>query len=79
VGIWPCSLHQPLPTVPVPLRHPDPDVALPLTQILHQVYRNARYDLQVNYRNAPPAPDLGEADAVWLDAFLRERGVRVEE
>jgi hypothetical protein len=76
VGIWPCALQKPLPTVPVPLRRPDPDVVLSLTQVLQQVYRNARYDLQVDYRTAPPPPDLAPEDATWLDAQLRERGMR---
>jgi hypothetical protein len=58
------------------LRRPDPDVVLSLTQVLQQVYRNARYDLQVDYRTAPPPPDLAPEDATWLDAQLRERGMR---
>ncbi len=76
VAIWPCALARPLPTIPVPLRHPDPDVALPLNQVVHQVYRNARYDLRIDYRAAPPPPDLAAEDAAWLDAHLRERGWR---
>lgn len=78
IAIWPCALQKPLPTVPVPLRHPDPDVALNLTQIVQQVYRNARYDLQVDYRTALPPPDLNPDDATWLDAHLREKGLRRE-
>jgi hypothetical protein len=76
IAIWDCPLQRPLPTVPVPLRRPDPDAALPLTQILHQVYRNARYDLQVDYRVAPPPPELSAEDAAWLNEHLRERGLR---
>lgn len=76
IAIWTCSLQRPLPTIPVPLRRPDPDVALPLNQLLHQVYRNARYDLQVDYRADPPPPELSAEDAAWLDAHLRERGLR---
>jgi hypothetical protein len=76
IAIWPCDLRKPLPTVPVPLRHPDPDVALNLTAIVQQVYRNARYDLQVDYRAAPPPPDLSPEDAAWVDDHLRERDLR---
>jgi hypothetical protein len=65
-----------LPRVAVPLRRPDPDVVLNLTAVLQQVYRNARYDLQVDYRDPPPPPDLAPDDAAWLDAHLRERGLR---
>lgn len=76
IAIWPCTLQKPLPTVAVPLRRPDPDVPLPLTTILHQVYRNARYDLQIDYRVDPPPPDLRPADAAWLAERLQERGLR---
>ena len=76
IDIWTCALQQPLPTVPVPLRRPDPDAPLPLTLIVHQVYRNARYDLRIDYRQPPPPPDLAPDDAAWLDAHLRAKGLR---
>ncbi|MBC8159647.1 MAG: DUF4058 family protein [Roseiflexaceae bacterium] len=75
-AIWPCALRAPLPTLPVPLRRPDPDVVLSLTQVVQQVYRNARYDLQVEYRADPPPPELADDDAAWLDAHLRAKGLR---
>jgi hypothetical protein len=76
IAIWPCALHVPLPTVPVPLRSPDPDVALPLTDLVQQVYRSARYDLQVDYREPPPPPELAAEDAAWLSAHLQAAGLR---
>jgi hypothetical protein len=76
VAIWPCPLQHPLPRVPVPLRRPNPDVALDLTQIVRQVYQNARYDLQVDYRSDPPPPALSADESRWLDTCLRERGLR---
>lgn len=48
--------------VAVDAPRPDPDVALNLTAVVQQVYRNARYDLQVDYRDAPP-PELNPEDA----------------
>ena len=77
VEIWPIALHAALPTVPVPLLRPDPDVALNLGRVLHQIYRNARYDVQVDYRQTPPPPALSAEEATWLDAHLHERGLRV--
>ncbi|WP_448337488.1 DUF4058 family protein, partial [Chloroflexus aurantiacus] len=53
-----------------------PDVPLPLTTLVHQVYRNARYDLRIDYRQPPPPPDLTPDEAAWLDAHLRARGLR---
>jgi hypothetical protein len=76
IAIWPCSWQQPLPTVPVPLRAPDPDAKLSLSAVLRQIYRNARYDVQLDYSAPPPQPELSPVDAAWLDAHLRERGLR---
>ncbi len=76
IAIWPCSLHMPLPTVPVPLHAPDPDAALNLTAVVHAVYQDARYDLQVDYRADPPPPALSPDDAAWLHAHLKAAGLR---
>jgi hypothetical protein len=76
IEIWPLSLRAPIPLVPIPLHAPDPDIALEITQALARIYTSARYDLRIDYRQAPPPPDLLAADAAWLDAHLRARGLR---
>jgi hypothetical protein len=76
INVWPLALRTPIPVVPVPLRYPDADVPLDLNRALQQIYASARYDVQVDYRRPPPAPDLPADDAAWLDALLRERGLR---
>ena len=76
VDVWPLSLREPVPPVPVPLQYPEPDVPLDVGAALREIYASARYDLQVNYRADPPPPDLSPDDAAWLDAHLRERGLR---
>lgn len=76
IGIWPLGLADPLPVVPVPLRYPDPDVPLDLGAVLRRVYTLGSYDLRVDYRQPPPAPDLSIDEAAWLDRLLRERGLR---
>lgn len=76
VGVWPISLRTPIPLLPVPLHPPDSDVALDLGAALRQIYASARYDRQVDYRTAPPPPELDAEDAAWLDAHLREKGLR---
>ena len=76
IDVWPVGLRDALPVLPVPLAYPDADVALDLGQVLHQVYRNARYNRQVDYQHDPPAPDLTATDAEWLAAHLRARGLR---
>lgn len=74
--IWPLALDVPLPTLPVPLLPPDPDVALDLAAALRQIYIRARYERRIDYRADPPPPELAPQDAAWLAEHLRERGLR---
>jgi hypothetical protein len=67
-SVWPISVRQPLPTVPIPLLAPDPPVPLDLGQALRTAYERARYDLRVDYRT-PPVPSLSTADAAWAEAL----------
>lgn len=61
--IWPIRLRDPLPTLPIPLRAPDPDVRIDLQAVLHRVYDAARY---VNYiYEGAPYPALSATDADW--------------
>lgn len=77
--VWPLSLRLPIPRVPVPLRRPDPDVALDLTAALRQIYASARYERRIHYQEAPPAPELSSEDTIWLHTQLCERGLRVQQ
>jgi hypothetical protein len=74
-ALYPVRLHEPLPTVPVPLRPEDPEPQLDLQAILHTAYDRGRYDLAVDYRDEPE-PALPPDDARWADALLREQGLR---
>jgi len=76
IEIWPLSLREPIVSVPVPLRHPDPPVVLNLGLAIADTYRRARYDLEIDYRESPPPPELLNEDAAWLDAHLRAHGLR---
>lgn len=76
VEIWPIRLQDPLPAVAVPLREEDPDVGLDLTAALKRVYASARYDLRIDYQQAPPPPELSPEDAAWVDRTLHEAGLR---
>jgi hypothetical protein len=76
IEIWPIGLREALPVVPVPLRRPDPDVALDLGAALRQIYNSARYERRIDYRTDPPLPALPAEDIAWLDALLHEHGLR---
>ncbi|HEX2476458.1 MAG TPA: DUF4058 family protein, partial [Lacipirellulaceae bacterium] len=49
---WP--LEQPLPTIPIPLRAPDPDILLNLEDVFHTTYERGRYRKSIDY-SQPPA------------------------
>jgi hypothetical protein len=72
-SVWPISVRQPLPTVPIPLLAPDPPAPLDLGQALHTAYERARYDLRVDYRKLA-VPPLSQADAAWAEALLEPPG-----
>jgi Protein of unknown function (DUF4058) len=72
-SVWPISVRQALPIIPIPLLHPDPPVPLDLGQALRTAYERARYDLRVDYRK-PPAPPLLPADAAWAAALIGPSG-----
>ena len=67
VGVWPISLRDPLPTIPVPLRSPDSDVRLDLQQLVHEVYEKAGYEDYI-YGSEPQPPLIAE-DRAWRPAF----------
>jgi hypothetical protein len=75
-SVWPISVRQPLPTIPIPLLPPDPPVLLELGQALRAAYSRARYDLRVDYRKRP-IPPLSAADAAWVAALMGSLGGRL--
>jgi len=57
-------VRDPIPDFPVPLLPPDPEVTVPLNQLMHELYGRAGYDLAINYRQ-PLDPPLAPADMEW--------------
>jgi hypothetical protein len=70
VEAWPIKLQEPLPTLPVPLRSPDPDVVLDLSAVLRAIYDEALYHLSIDYTQDPPPPPLPPEDLAWLRTQL---------
>lgn len=67
MGLWPLSLRQPLPMIPVPLPDPKREVRLSLQQLLHEVYDEAGY---ANFiYSGLPQPPLRKQDARWAERF----------
>jgi Protein of unknown function (DUF4058) len=72
MGIWPISLREPLPQVPVPLDADIPDQLLDLKPCFEHVYEAGRYAEQLDYTK-PPKPPLREPDATWARELLANR------
>jgi len=66
VEVWPIKLHEKLPTLPVPLRSPDPEAILDVSAALRTMYEAAFYHLSIDYTHDPPPPLLSPEEMTWL-------------
>jgi hypothetical protein len=67
--VYPLSLREPLPVIPIPLRETDGDVMLALQPLIERVYVAGGHD-DIDY-SKPPEPPLQREDAAWADELLR--------
>jgi uncharacterized protein DUF4058 len=71
-GVWPLTVRDRLPTIPIPL---NPDVEPPLVQLrpsLDRAYDEAGYEREIDYTQ-PPTPSLAPTDAAWTSELLAGR------
>jgi hypothetical protein len=71
VGLWPLAVRDRLPTIPIPLRAPDPDARLDLQAILNDVYDAAGYEDYIY--SGTPQPPLHPPDAAWARELVTQR------
>jgi hypothetical protein len=69
VEVYPWTLREPLPTIPVPLAGDDPDVPLELQAAFTTTYDRAGYDYALDYRR-PVEPPLEPSVAEWARSIL---------
>ena len=69
--VYPWTLYQPLPSIPVPLAQGDPEIALDLQAVFTTVYDRAGYDYALDYAQ-PVAPPLSEDEQAWCAAILQQ-------
>jgi hypothetical protein len=67
-GVWPWRLREPMPTIPIPLRAPDPNASLDMKAIIDSIYDQS--GLEYHLYNGPPEPRLSPDDAAWAAQFL---------
>jgi hypothetical protein len=72
VYIFPIRLQDPLPNVPVPLRAGDPEVFLPLQQMVESIYSDGRYGRTLKY-DRPLDPPLWPDEAAYAAERLAAR------
>jgi hypothetical protein len=76
IDVWPLSLREEIPLVPVPLSYSDDDIVLDLGKALKEIYQQAAYERRIDYTVDPPAPELSAEDAAWLLEYLKSKGLR---
>lgn len=69
------SVRQAILSFPLPLQSEDTEPPVDLQALINGLYERARYNLAIDY-SQEPVPPLKEEDAVWVDALLREKGLR---
>ncbi len=74
--IWRIGLRVRLPTVPVPLLPPDPEVPLDLQAAVNACFDLVGYERLLDYGGPPPPPELQQDEAEWVAATLRAAGLR---
>jgi len=74
--LWAMTLPDTLPTVPVPLLPPDPDVPLDLQAAVDACFALVGNERLIDYAQTPPPPVLPPEDIAWVDATLRAARLR---
>jgi hypothetical protein len=70
VFFW--NLREALPTLPVPLREPDPDIFVDLGAVFRTAYERGRFSRRINYQLPAPGA-LRDEDRQWTEGIIRNR------
>jgi hypothetical protein len=62
--VYSWSIRDPLPTIPIPLKSPDPDIGLNIAEVVDITYDRGRYTRSLRYDRQPPTP-LPEDTMRW--------------
>jgi hypothetical protein len=68
--VYAWDVRRPLPAIPIPLLHPDPDVLLDLAAIFKTTYERGRYARSLDYTFPPPIP-LSDENRTWVQEQVR--------
>lgn len=73
-AIWPLSVRDSLPSIPIPLNPEDAPVMLNLSACFERAYDEAPYRKEIDYTQ-PPVPRLSEAESAWVHELLSRHQV----
>ena len=68
--VYAWSIRRALPTIPIPLRRPDPDVPLELAAVAASAYDRGRYGRLLDYRASLDVP-IAPEDQQWAQSTSR--------
>lgn len=70
--VYAWTLRQPLPPIPIPLRPPDPDLAIGLQDLFAATYERGRYRRSVDYRAT--VAELSAEESAWAASLAAGSG-----
>lgn len=71
--VFPFSLREWLPCIPVPLKQDEPEVPLDLQYVFNRAYDGGPCRRGAVDYTRPPNPPLSEVDAAWAESLLHDR------
>lgn len=69
---WPAHSLRPLPTIPIPLAQPDPDISINLQAMVEAIFARSRYSRSIDY-SKPLTPPLPLEEQQWVEQQLRDQ------
>ncbi|MFN7018380.1 MAG: DUF4058 family protein [Fimbriimonadales bacterium] len=72
--LYPRTVRERLPVFPVPLV--EGQVGVDLQALVDRCYEDGGYGDVIDYTQPPPPPPFRAEDEAWIDALLREKGLR---
>jgi len=71
-GVWPFTIRDAIPVLPVPLKPDDADVPLDLQSCVSEIYDTNRYSMRIDYTQ-PTTPALRPVEAGWATDLLKKQ------
>ncbi|MGF1537310.1 MAG: DUF4058 family protein [Elainellaceae cyanobacterium] len=74
--LYPFNLAEPIPSFTLPLQSSDQEPTVQLQDLLSSIYDRSGYDYFIDY-GTDPLPPLSDNEKRWIDALLKDKGLRL--